>query len=148
LPGAYQKLSQLTGMSGANPEAVASAAAKRKDSALVQASLGQLIQAGVSGDWLARELPVLGMAEYRELETMYANFVMAERRAGDAVAARIDAPQKTLNTYKALQIEMICKRLGVSSNELADLLAAFRTLTTADIADYQGGMRSMKRTPV
>jgi len=145
-PTAYKAAANTFGLSNTTPEQVAGQAAKTNNAMMTNALVGTFVKSGVPPQWISDHFPVLTSADVTWLENAYADITKLERDMTTKPAINGD-PDIVLGHLVKL-VEGSCRSLGVSSEQLADLMTLFNNHGVADIRRYQKFKLGINQRPM
>jgi len=134
-PSAYNVAKTTLGLSQTTPEQVAGQAAKTNNAMMTNALLGTLVKSGVPPGWIRDHFPVLTQTDVTWLENAYADITVLERSM--STKPEIKGDPDVLLGHMIRTVETTCRMLGITSDQLADLLAFLATHGANDIKRYQ-----------
>lgn len=146
LPSAYEKAKQTLGFSQTTPEQVAGKAAATNNAVMANALYGTLVKSGVPPQFLRDHYPVLTAEDVAWLDQAYAHVTALERDMSKK--PQISGDADVLMGHLVRSTERVCAILGISSEELVDVLAFIAAHGADDIKRYQRLQIGMGRRPV
>lgn len=148
-PSVASALSKLTGST--TPAALAKAISEGGNGMQAQALIMNAVRAGATPEFIRGAVPLLGPLDMTQLAAHHVEYAQRSRGASDAVALPHpviagEAPPPSAEVVRA--IELTCDDLNVSSDRLIDIIATFKSLTSADVLAYKKYMMKIGRAAV
>lgn len=137
LPGAYNQVVDYFGKTSKTPEQVVATAVNKNDRFMGQAILETMLRNGVTASFITKAAPLFTEAELKSIVASFADLDGLERGIADKTAAQEEGDPDIIFAHDNVHIERLCRAFGVSSSELADLMAFVKTRGPAQITRYQ-----------
>lgn len=138
-PAAYEKVSDLVGKGsgGKTAEQVAVAVVGRKDKFGAQALLEVMMRSGVDPAVITAAAPMISREELASLVVHFRDIDKIERAAASASVPVIEGAPDEVFAHDNMHIVRVCRSLGISSDQLLDLLVLIKTRGPEQIKRYQ-----------